>query len=93
MQISFLFLLFCLIFNQIKKRALQVFASAACLNASFLDVNGHYNTSTKYPGVDMNQARSLLKVLTDADSNVVNVVNSCALIELSNFLRTILISR
>lgn len=61
--------------NLLNSRALQtVFASAACLNASFLDEKDHYNTSNKYPGIDLKQARSLFKLLSNVDPQLLNTV-------------------
>ena len=57
-------------------RALQtVFTSASCLNASFLDQREHYNTSTKNPGIDVNQARTLFNLISKADPYVIEMVN------------------
>jgi hypothetical protein len=82
-QISKLFIKWFLVFKiyYFYLRALQIFASAACLNASFLDENDHYNTSNKYPGVDLKQARNLVKVISSADTNIVNVVSRLVRIE------------
>ncbi|XP_028818978.1 probable E3 ubiquitin-protein ligase HERC4 isoform X2 [Denticeps clupeoides] len=45
-----------------------IFSSACCLNGSFLDGShpDHYNTSRKYPGVDVNLARLLLHRLSQS---------------------------
>ncbi|MED6235935.1 putative E3 ubiquitin-protein ligase herc4, partial [Ataeniobius toweri] len=46
-----------------------VFSSASCLNGSFLSTShpGHFSTSSKYSGVDMNMARLLLHRLIQQD--------------------------
>ncbi|MED6264721.1 putative E3 ubiquitin-protein ligase herc4 [Characodon lateralis] len=46
-----------------------MFSSASCLNGSFLSTShpGHFSTSSKYSGVDMNMARLLLHRLIQQD--------------------------
>jgi hypothetical protein len=57
-------------------RILQVvFSSSACLNASFLNKTDHYATSSRYPGIDLKQARYVFELLSKNDLNIINSVN------------------
>jgi len=49
-----------------------VFASASCLNASFLDQEKHYNTSNKYPGIDLSKAKDIYNLLSTLNDQFLN---------------------
>jgi hypothetical protein len=49
-----------------------VFASASCLNASFLDNERHYNTSNRYPGLDLTKAKDISNLLSNLNDNYLN---------------------
>lgn len=54
------------------KEVQTVFASASCLNASFLDNERHYDTSNRYPGVDLSKAKSIQKFLLNLKDDQLN---------------------
>lgn len=49
-----------------------VFSSSSCLNASFLDTTGHYNTSNKYPGVDLTKVKDIHTMICNMNDQLVN---------------------
>ena len=57
-------------------RELQtVFASASCLNASLLDVERHYDTSSRYPGLDIAKARNVQHFLLNVkDDRLIDLI-------------------
>lgn len=55
-----------------RKELQTVFASASCLNASFLDKEKHYNTSNKYPGIDLSKAKDIYNFLSNLNDQFLN---------------------
>jgi E3 ubiquitin-protein ligase HERC4 len=49
-----------------------VFASASCLNASFLDANLHYTTSNRYPGLDLSKVKDIHNLLSSLNNDYLN---------------------
>jgi hypothetical protein len=69
-----------------------VFASASCLNASFLDKEKHYNTSNKYPGIDLSKAKDIYNFLSNLNDQFLNELVKCFILikflfHLSNILK------
>lgn len=52
-----------------RRRVQTVFASASCLNASFLDKEQHYMTSNRYPGVDVSKAKNVYNLITSLNDD------------------------
>lgn len=60
------------ILDQPKFRAIQLaFTSASCLNASFLDQNMHYSTSNRYPGIDLERAKSIYTIISGLNDDYI----------------------
>jgi hypothetical protein len=55
-----------------RKECQTVFASASCLNASFLDNERHYNTSSRYPGLDLSKAKDIHNLLSSLNNEYLN---------------------
>ena len=55
-----------------RKELQTVFASASCLNASFLDKEKHYSTSNKYPGIDLAKAKDIYNLLNGLNDQFLN---------------------
>ena len=51
----------------------KIFASPACLNASFLLRDEHYACTSKHHGVDMNEARLIFNQLLESSDKVLDV--------------------
>ncbi|CAI5667999.1 unnamed protein product [Oreochromis niloticus] len=56
--------------KKIKQEILEAFSSASCLNKSFLELSGdkHFQTSPKYPGLNMKHARRAFTKLAKKDN-------------------------
>lgn len=55
-----------------KSHVQTLFASASCLNASFLDNDRHYDTSNRYPGVDLAKAKTIQTFLLNLKDTYLN---------------------
>ncbi len=55
-----------------RKEVETIFGSASCLNASFLDKKFHFNTSNRYPGVDIAKVKSISKILLNLNDTFLN---------------------
>ncbi|CAF0899632.1 unnamed protein product [Brachionus calyciflorus] len=63
------------VLNPSQLRSVQTaFASASCLNASFLDQNLHYTTSNRYPGIDLAKAKSIFNIITSLNDDYLKEV-------------------
>jgi E3 ubiquitin-protein ligase HERC4 len=59
--------------NPTQLKELQiVFSSASCLNASCLDEMRHYDTSTRYPGIDLSKAKMLYNLIYNLNDHSLN---------------------
>ena len=78
-----------------RKELQTVFASASCLNASFLDTEKHYNTSNKYPGIDLVKAKDINNFLSNLNDQFLNELVSglVVIIYLFVFLFNLLIDQ
>lgn len=70
MRVVFSLISSCFIF--IRKDFQTVLSSSSCLNASFLDKTEHYNTSNKYPGVDLTKVNQVHTVITLLNDQFIN---------------------
>jgi E3 ubiquitin-protein ligase HERC4 len=59
--------------NPTQLKELQtVFSSASCLNASCLDEMRHYDTSTRYPGIDLSKAKMMNNLIYNLNDHGLN---------------------